>query len=131
MGTIFNSKISMIVILLCKICKGCLINNYTIIMTLANEVAFGVRYLVGYINRFKIQRLKKWYLLPLCPILDNKSDSRGECLGPEKGEFHTLYSGSHQASYSFNVSLSFSLVYLMDVFSPCLWSMCSGNFAYI
>ena len=67
-------------------------------MTLANELAFGVRYLVGYINRLKnsgsYQRLKKWYLLPLCPMPENKSESRGECLGPEKGAAHTLHNGS-------------------------------------
>ena len=67
-------------------------------MTLANEIAFAIHNLVGYINRLKIfgsyQRLKKWYLMPLCPMPDNKSDSRGENLGPEKGAAHTLYSGS-------------------------------------
>ena len=67
-------------------------------MTLANEIAFGVRYLEGYINRFKFpghtKDFKKWYLLPLCPTPDNKSESGGECLGPEKGAVHTLYSGS-------------------------------------
>ena len=55
-----------------------------------NEKAFGVRYLVGYINRFKIsgsyQRPKKWYLLPLCPMPDNKSESRGECLAQKKAQ---------------------------------------------
>ena len=57
-------------------------------MTLANKIAFGVHYLVGYINRFKnfglYQRLKKWYLMPLCPMPDNKSESRGNALAQKK-----------------------------------------------
>ena len=58
-------------------------------MTLANEIAFGVRYLEGYINSFKFpghtKDFKKWYLLPLCPTPD-KSESGGNALALKKAQ---------------------------------------------
>ena len=59
-------------------------------MTLANEIAFGVCYLEGYINRFKFpghtKYFKKCYLLPLCSMPDNKSEGRGNALAQKKAQ---------------------------------------------
>ena len=56
-------------------------------MTLANELAFGVRH-HGINNKISgsYQRLEKWYLLSLCPMPDNKSESRGNALAQKKAQ---------------------------------------------